>query len=92
MSITITWTNTATGLSESNTWLDDAATARILAWAKQNYPTTLPDGTTQPANNAQAVRRASRSFIQGLRDATRRSENDAALAAVAPPAPIDVTP
>ena len=95
MAITITWT-TAGGLNQTNTWLDDAATDRILAWAKVNYPTaiTLPDGTpsTQPANNAQAVRRASRSFINGLRDAARKAEKDAALAAVADPAPIDVAP
>ena len=91
MAITITWT-TAGGLNQSNTWLDDAATDRILAWAKVAYPTTNADGTIQPANNAQAVRRASRAWINGLKGAARKAEKDAAIAAVAEPAPIDVAP
>ena len=88
MAITIAWTNTATGLNETNTWLDDAAMARILAWAKVAYPNA--DG--QPAGNAAAVRRASRAWINGLKDAARKAEKDAAIAAVAEPAPIDVAP
>ena len=92
MAITITWTNTATGLNETNTWLDDAAMARILAWAKVAYPTINASGVSQPANNAQAVRRASRAWINGLKDAARKAEKDAAIAAVAEPTPIDVAP
>ncbi len=91
MGIQITWTNTTTGLNESFTWLDDAAMTRILAWAKLAYPTIAPNGTATAPNDTQACRRASRAFILRIRDAARTMEKDIAVAAVADPAPIDVT-
>jgi hypothetical protein len=67
---------------------DDATTDRVIDWAQATF---LNDDGTQPGPSA-ACNRMSKSWIQGLRDATRKKENDDNVAAVPPPADIPVDP
>jgi hypothetical protein len=94
ISITFTKTN---GFTETYSvdW-DDAVMNRFLDWAKVAYPTITqgPAGAgpgsmvSTPPNNAQACRRAARSYVQGLKASIRDWEKQEALklADVAPAA------
>ena len=90
MPIRITWTHSS-GLNESFTYLDDDGVQRIIQWAKTAYPSPPnEDGTIPPTNNVQACRRATQSWINGMKDATRKSEHDKNVADVPEPPPISV--
>lgn len=91
MAVQVKWTHTASGFSESFTWLDDDDTYRIIQWAKQAYPNRDDaTGEVTPATNVQASRRAAHSWINGMKDATRKMEKDAAVADVPEPPPISI--
>jgi hypothetical protein len=90
ISITI---SKATGLNVTflnDTW-DDATIDRFLVWAKANY-SSAPDpitGIIPATTNTQACRRASRAWVQAMKDSIRRYESDIAHTAVPPAAPIN---
>jgi hypothetical protein len=66
---------------------DDATVDRLIEWGKAAYPN---DDGTAPGRSA-ALNRVSKAVVQGWRDNIRRHEAMEDIAAIPPPAPIDVT-
>jgi hypothetical protein len=88
MTVTITIHKDSDGFNNVFTqeW-DDATVDRLIEWAKKAY---LNDDGTEPGRGA-ACNRISKAVVQGWRDNIRRHEAMEDIAAIPPPAPIDVT-
>jgi hypothetical protein len=86
MTVTITIEKTGFTNTFVQDW-DDATVDRMIDWAKAAYKN---DDGTLPGQGA-ACNRASKAVVQGWRDNIRRHEAMEDVAAIPPPAPIDVS-
>jgi hypothetical protein len=93
-SITLTTVGDASVGTVTRTWnVSDADINRLVAWAKDVYPTapTEANPTPPPPTTTQALNRWGAGLMQGTNNNVQRHEYEASKAAVPIPPPIEAT-